>query len=151
MKDQYLVRRDVLDRIHQNPNAVPIVYPDEFGAILNDTDVVATARDTVARLGLSPLSDAALSRLGALDKKDLLEARIKGNRDLIGYLDKRDYDNDSAASLAVWSVLWDAMRSWDNRQWDWKVFAAGVALIDLFCPVVVESEQVVLAQGSVAH
>ncbi|HZS86096.1 MAG TPA: hypothetical protein VFE42_01225 [Chloroflexota bacterium] len=151
MKDQYLVRRDVLDRIHQNPNAVPIVYPDEFGAILNDTDVVATARDTVARLGLPALSDAALSRLGALDKKDLLEARIKGNRDLIGYLDKRDYDNDSAESLAAWSVLWDAMRNWDNRQWDWKVFAAGVALIDLFCPVVVEAEQVVLAQGSVAH
>ena len=43
------------------------------------------------------------------------------------------------------------MRNWDNRQWDWKVFAAGVALVDLFCPVVVEAEQVVLAQGSVAH
>jgi hypothetical protein len=151
MKDQYLVRRDVLDRIHQNPNAVPIVYPDEFGAILNDTDVVATARDAVASLGLPAFGETTLSRLGALDKKDLLEAHIKGNRDLIGYLDKRDYDSDSAESGAAWAVLWEAIRNWDNRQWDWKVFAAGVALIDLCCPTVAEAERVVLAQGSVAH
>lgn len=151
MKDQYLVRRDVLDRIHQNPNAAPVVYPDQFGAILNETDVPATARDAAARLGLPALSQAALARLANLDKQGLLDNEVKANRDLFGFLDRRGYDNRSAESYAAWAVLWDGMAHWDNTKWDWKVLATGVALASLFCPLVEEREQIVIGRGSTGH
>lgn len=151
MKDQYLVRRDVLDRIHQNPNAVPVVDPDEFGATLLAADTAAVARDAAARAGLPPLSDGAVSRLANLDRQRLIDQDIKGNRDLFGFLDKRGYDDASPESYAAWAIAWDGMRHWDNLQWSWPTIAVGVALIDQFCPVIQEYEQVVLARGSTGH
>ena len=150
MEVPYRVRRDVLDRIHQNPNAVPVVNPDNFGDILGAADVVAIAHDAVRRLGLPALSENVLERLGALDEKGFIAHQIKGNRDLIGYLDNRGYD-DSPGSLAAWTVLWDGMRDWDNRKWDWAEIATGAALASLCCPLVEEYEQIVLAHGSTAH
>jgi hypothetical protein len=150
MQELYLTRRDVLDRIHQNPNAVPVVYPDEFGAILKGADVAAVARDAVARLSLPALSDDVTGRLAQLDKEGLVAA-IKARRDLIGFLDQRGYDAGSNDCRAAWEVLWDGMRHWDNRQWDWAEIAAGTALADLACPLVEEREAVVLARGSTGH
>lgn len=150
MRDQYLIRRDVQDRIHQNPNAAPIVYPDDFGAILKAADVPAVARDVLARLGLPTLSEAAQAGLANLDKQALIDRDVKGNRDLIGFLDRRNYDA-SAESYAAWAVLWDGIHHWDNRQWDWNTVAAGVALVALFCPLVEEREAVVIGHGSTAH
>ena len=150
MNDLYLVRRDVLDRIHQNPNAVPVVYPDEFGAILKDADLVAIARDAVARLGLPALNESAQARLSGLDKARLIDD-VKATRDLIGFLDRRGYDNASAESRAAWELLWDGMRDWDNGKWDWPQIAAGTALANLFCPRVEEPARVVIARGSTAH
>ena len=150
MNDLYLVRRDVLDRIHQNPNAVPVVYPDEFGAILKDADLVAIARDAVARLGLPALNESALARLSGLDKAKLIDD-VMATRDLIGFLDRRGYDNASAESRAAWELLWDGMRDWDNGKWDWPQIAAGTALANLFCPRVEEPARVVIARGSTAH
>ena len=150
MNDLYLVRRDVLDRIHQNPNAVPVVYPDEFGAILKDADLGATAARAVARLGLPALRESALARLSSLDKAGLVDD-VKATRDLIGFLDRRGYDNAGAESRAAWELLWDGMRDWDNGKWDWPQIAAGTALADLFCPPVEEPERVVIARGSTAH
>ena len=151
MRDQYLIRRDVLDRIHQNPNAVPIVYPDEFGAILQAAGVPAVARDMVAQLGLPTLSEAAQARLANLDKQGLVDNDVKANRDLMGFLDRRSYDDASAESYAAWAVLWEGIRQWDNRQWDWNTVATGVALVALFCPVVEQREAVVIGHGSTAH
>lgn len=150
MQDQYLIRRDVLDRVHQNPNAVPVVYPDKFGAILQDADVAAIARDAVTRLGLPPLAEGIAARLAALNKQALID-EVKANRDLIGFLNKRGYDNTSAESRAAWEVLWDGMRAWDNRSWDWPEIAAGTALAELWCPLVEEREAVVIARGSTGH
>jgi len=48
-------------------------------------------------------------------------------------------------------VLWDGMRSWDNRNWDWQTLATGVALAGMFCPAVEEREAAVLARGSTTH
>lgn len=149
MTDLYLRRRDVLDRVHQNPNAVPVVYPDEFGAILAGADLVALARDSAERLGLS-LDQDVVTRLSGVDKGQLVAA-IKARRDLIGFLDQRGYDDDSAGSHAAWEVLWDGMRDWNNRQWDWPRIGAGTALAQLYCPVVEEREAVVLGRGSTSH
>lgn len=149
MRDIYLSRRDALDRIHQNPNAVPVVHSDEFGAILMQADLAAIAGEAIERLGLPPLPAGALARLAALDKPALIDA-IKAQRDLIGFLDKRDYD-DGAEARAAWQVLWDGMRQWDNRVWDWPQIATGVALVDLFCSPVEERAAVVLAHGSTTH
>jgi len=150
MNDLYLVRRDVLDRIHQNPNAVPVVYPDEFGAILKDADPVAMARDAVTHLGLPALSESALARLAGLDKARLVDD-VKATRDLIGFLDRWGYDNASAESRAAWDLLWDGMRDWDNGKWNWPEIATGTALAALYCPPVEEPERVVIAHGSTGH
>ena len=149
MRDIYLSRRDVLDRIHQNPNAAPVVYPDEFGAILARADLAAIAGEAIARLGLPPLSEGALARLAGLDKAALIDA-LKAKRDLIGFLDAHDYD-DGAEARAAWGVLWDGMSRWDNRAWNWQQIAAATAMVDLFCPPVEQREAVVLARGSTAH
>lgn len=149
MRDIYLSRRDVLDRIHQNPNAAPVVYPDEFGAILMGADVTAIAGAAIARLGLASLPESALARLAALDKAALIDA-LKARRDLIGFLDAHDYD-DGAEARAAWRVLWDGMSQWDNRAWNWPQIAAATAMVDLFCPPVEQHEAVVLAHGSTAH
>jgi hypothetical protein len=149
VKELFLTRRDVLDRIHQNPNAVPVVYPDEFGTIIAAADLSVLARDAAGRLGLT-LDHEALARLSALDTGELVDA-IKATRDLIGFLDRRGYDAASALSRATWEILWDGMRQWDNRQWDWAEIAAGTALAYLYAPAVEEQEAVVLARGSTAH
>lgn len=149
MKNLYLSRRDVLDRIHQNPNAVPVVYPDEFGRIVGGADLAAIATDAAGRLGLA-LDHEALARLAGLDKAALTDA-VKATRDLIGFLDRRGYDNDSPSSRAAWEILWDGMREWDNRAWDWAEIGAGTALAYLFCPTVEEQDAAILARGSTAH
>lgn len=149
MRDLYLTRRDVLDRIHQNPNAVPVVYPDEFGAIVREANLSEVASGAAGRLGLA-LDHEALARLAALDTAELIDA-IKSTRDLIGFLDRRGYDADSATSRATWEILWDGMRNWDNRQWDWAEIGAGTALAYLFGSVVEEQEATILARGSTAH
>lgn len=150
MKDLYLVRRDVLDRIHQNPNAVPVVYPDTLGEILLQADVPAILAGAQERLGLPVLDAESQARLGALDKPALI-AQIKSRRDLIGFLDHLGYDDAAAGARAAWEVLWDGMRAWDNRSWDWQTVAAGTALASLFCPTVQERETTVLARGSTSH
>jgi hypothetical protein len=127
---------------------VPVVYPDEFGTIVQATDLMTTARAATERLGITLPGDA-LARLGALDKVALLGA-IKARRDLIGFLDERSYD-DGDGSRAAWQVLWDGMRQWDNRSWDWEQIAAGTALVSVCCPVVEEREAMVLARGSTGH
>jgi hypothetical protein len=150
MRELYLVRRDVLDRLYQNPNAVPIVDPDRFGAILHGADIPAIAGEVAARLDLPPLDAADQARLAGLDKPAVMAA-LKAKRDLIGFLSNESYAEDSAGSRAAWEVLWDGMRPWDNRAWDWPRIAAGTALAALFCPPVEEQQAVVIARGSTAH
>ncbi len=151
MKDLYLVRRDVLDRIHQNPNAVPVVYPDELGKVLQQADLSAVARESAARLGLAELSQSAQSGLAGLDKALFIAEHIKGHRDLIGFLDRRGYDNASGDSYAAWAILWDGMKNWDNRKWDWAEVATASVLVSLCCPEVEQREPVIVGHGSTAH